>query len=258
MFSVTQREQLRDRLVAAARADTRITAAAVVGSGALGHEDRWSDIDLALRLTDGHEPGDVAAAWTSRMYDDHGAADHLDVWSGPALYRVFLLSSSLQVDISFWPADRFAARGESFRLLFGKANEPSPAPPPDAHELVGTGWLYALHARSSIARGRSLQALYMINGVRDQVVSLACLRHNLSPRQGRGVDKLPADLRRMLATTLVGTLDPRELCRAFANLVEALLAEAKHADPRLELRIRIPARELVRTAEVGDGSASPG
>jgi hypothetical protein len=36
-----------------------------------------------------------------------------------------------------------------------------------------------------------------------------------------------------------------------------MLAEAKQADPQLESRIRIPARELVRTAENGDGSAGP-
>jgi hypothetical protein len=58
------------------------------------------------------------------------------------------------------------------------------------------GWLYALHARSSIARGRALQALYMINGIRDQAVSLACLRHGLPPDQGRGADDLPGNVKK--------------------------------------------------------------
>jgi len=48
VFAVEDRERLRDELISAAQADTRISAAALVGSAALGREDRWSDIDLAL------------------------------------------------------------------------------------------------------------------------------------------------------------------------------------------------------------------
>jgi len=61
VFSVPEREALRDRLIAVARSDDRITAAAIVGSAANDGEDAWSDIDLALRLADDLEPVDVAA-----------------------------------------------------------------------------------------------------------------------------------------------------------------------------------------------------
>ena len=211
MFSVPEREALRDRLIAVARSDDRITAAAIVGSAANDGEDAWSDIDLALRLGDDLEPVDVAAEWTTRIYESANAVDHLDVWSDSTLFRVFLLSSSLQVDISFWPADAFAASGDSFRLLFGDSNEPQPPCSPAPGALIGMGWLYALHARSSIARGRALQANHWINGVRDQVTMLACLRHGLPTPEGRGVDDLPAGLRQSLAETLVRGLDEREL-----------------------------------------------
>lgn len=117
------------------------------------------------------------------------------MWSDTTLFRVFLLSSSLQVDLSFWTADTFAASGASFRLLFGESNEPRHPRSFAPEALIGMGWLYALHARSSIARGRALQALHMINGVREQIITLACLRHELPAHQGRGVDDLPAGLR---------------------------------------------------------------
>lgn len=248
MFSIPEREALRDRLVAAARSDDRITAAAVVGSGARGGEDAWSDIDLALRLADGLAPDDVAAGWTTRMYERAGAVDHHDVWSGCALFRVFLLRSSLQVDLSFWPAGAFAPSDASFRLLFGEANEPRPAPAPAPGVLVGMGWLYALHARSSIARGRPLQALHMINGVREQAITLACVRHELPAQHGRGVDDLPADLRQRLAHTLVRELDEPELRRAFTASVGALLDEAQRIDPDREQRLRETVWELAHTA----------
>ncbi len=248
MFSQRERGELRECLVAAARVDERIIAAAVVGSAAAHREDEWSDIDLAFRLAAGLEPADVGDAWTGRMYDDHGAVDHLDVWSGSALFRVFLLSSSMQVDLSFWPWETFAPSGASFHLLFGEANEPRPSSLPAPETLIGMGWLYALHARSSIARGRNLQALYMVNGVRDHVVSLACLRHGLPADQGRGVDDLPPDIVETIAATLVRGLRRSELSTAFANAITALIDEAEQIDPGLASRLREPARELVRTA----------
>ncbi|MGI8845764.1 MAG: nucleotidyltransferase domain-containing protein [Thermoleophilaceae bacterium] len=248
MFSQAERRDLRECLVAAAREDDRIRAAAVVGSAADNREDEWSDIDLAFRLAAGLEAADVGDAWTGRMYDDHGAVDHVDVWSGSALFRVFLLSSSMQVDLSFWPWETFAASGASFRLLFGEANKPRSSSSPTPETLLGMGWLHALHARSSIARGRNLQALYMVNGLRDHVISLACLRHGLPAHQGRGVDDLPPDAMETIAQTLVPGLRRSELSTAFANAITALIDEAEQIDPGLASRLSEPARELVRTA----------
>ena len=246
MFSTRERDDLRDRLVAAARDDDRITAAALVGSRARDAEDAWSDIDLALRLSDGLDSDGVAGDWTTRMYESAGAVDHLDVWSGTTLFRVFLLDSSLQVDLSFWASETFAASGSSFRLLFGEANDSQPSRACAPGALVGMGWLYALHARSSIARGRTLQALHMINGVRDQVVALACLRHDLPPHEGRGVDDLPASLRLRIAEALVRELSGSELRRAFAASVSALLEEAQLIDADRERRLRETVRGLTR------------
>jgi predicted nucleotidyltransferase len=56
MFSHGERDALREELLAAARADGRIDAAAIVGSAAVNREDQWSDIDLAFRVVDGLTP----------------------------------------------------------------------------------------------------------------------------------------------------------------------------------------------------------
>jgi len=44
MYTVAERETLRDALVSAARADSRVAGAALTGSAAVGGEDEWSDI----------------------------------------------------------------------------------------------------------------------------------------------------------------------------------------------------------------------
>ncbi|EME60912.1 nucleotidyltransferase domain-containing protein [Amycolatopsis decaplanina] len=177
MFSIAQRRAVRDGLLSWARDDAQVSAAALVGSAATGREDAWSDIDLALRVVPAAEPEEVSARWTARLYDEYDVAHHLDVVAGGVLYRVFLLTSSLQIDISFWPDDQFRATEPGFKLVFGTANTPTNPASPDPDHLAGMGWLYGLHARSAIARGRRWQAVMMLDGVRDQIIALACVRY---------------------------------------------------------------------------------
>jgi predicted nucleotidyltransferase len=153
MFTPEARGRLRDVLISVARADDRITAAALTGSAALGAEDRWSDIDLALSVAAAADLSPAIADWTSLMYAEHGAVHHLDVSRGATVYRVFLLASTLQVDIAFSPEAEFGASAPTFRLLFGTAPHQEPATGPAAAELAGLGWLYAPHARWHVSPG---------------------------------------------------------------------------------------------------------
>jgi hypothetical protein len=255
VFTVETRERLRDGLVSAAQADARISAAALVGSSALGSEDEWSDIDLALCIDAESEHAAVIAEWTDWMYAEHTAVHHMDVPRGETLYRVFLLADTLQVDLSFWPATEFGPTGPGFHLLFGAVSRESPAgiptvarespdAQPAAAELIGMAWLYALHARSSIARGRVLQAEYMISGVRHHVLALACLRHRLPTVHGRGFDRLPPEATAGFEATLVRCLAISELKRAFVSVTEALIREAERAETALAGRLAGPLREL--------------
>jgi hypothetical protein len=251
MYSIEERERLRETLVAIARADSRISGAAITGSAALGADDRWSDLDLAFGIADAARLGDALTDWTNVMYRDHGALHHVDVAFGAATYRVFILGSTLQVDLAFFPAAEFGATQPSFQLLFGTAVERPHMPPPTAARLIGLGWLYALHARSCIGRGRLWQGEYMVSGVRDHALALAALRHGLPPDQGRGMDRLPRGVTAPLEAALVRTLDAAELRRAFGAATAGLLAEIQHADPRLAERLGAPFLELTNPAPEG-------
>ena len=244
MFTPSERERLRSALIAAAQNDERITGIALTGSAAVEREDEWSDIDLAFGVRDPATLPAVLADFTARMHGEHDAVDHFDVTAGAWIYRVFLLRDTLQVDLAFAPAAEFGARAPTFRLVHGAASTlPQPARP-DPQPLIGMAWLYALHARSAIARGRLWQAEYMVSGIRDQVVALACLRYGVPHLQGRGVDGLPADARDRLAATLVTRLEADELRRAFRAAVGLLLDEVRHVDASLDSRIGETVRAL--------------
>jgi len=259
MFTPEERTRLRDALVARARADERVTGAALTGSASRDAEDRWSDIDLAVGVAAGADLGQVMADWTGVLYRDHGALDHLDLVSGAVAYRVFLLASTLQVDIAFAPEDEFGPQAPTFRLLFGRVGDRVPAAAGSAEaaagrtaELIGMAWLYALHARSSLARGRVWQAEYMISGVRDHVLALACVRYGVPAVQGRGMDQLPAEVTAGFCTALVRSVEGPELERAFRAVTESLIAEIGLADAGLAGRLAGVLRELAGEREVPD------
>lgn len=172
MFTRAERSALRARLVELAEADPQVVGAALVGSAARDAEDDLSDIDLVLQLAEDADEPSVVAGWTAEIERIAGAAvDTLDVRADGVRYRVFLLPSSLQVDVSFWPRDRFRAAGGPFRLLFGTPAEPTEPGRVDVDQVIGLGWLYALHARSAIARGRLWQAAGMLDELRGSLLT---------------------------------------------------------------------------------------
>lgn len=237
MFTAEERGRLRSALLERAAGDPQISGAAITGSAAEGKEDAWSDIDLAFGIANGAALPDVLDDWTAHMYRSHGAVHHVDVRAGAWIYRVFLLPGALQVDLAFAPAAEFRALAPTFRLVSGRANEPAHAAPPPADALIGMAWLYALHVRTSIARGKLWQAVYMINGVRDHALMLAALRHGLPTAHGRGLHELPAVVTATFEESLVQKLDAAELARAFRAVMRPLQAEIRHADGHLAARL---------------------
>jgi hypothetical protein len=227
LFSVDDRNRVRDRVLDWASSDQRVVAGAVVGSLAHSDGDGLSDLDLAFAVVDGLPVAEVLDDWTRDIVEEFAAIHLFDLPRGGTIYRVFLLPGCLQFDLSFAPAATFGADGPQFRLLFGKALEKPHAQPPDARDLFGHAVHHALRARFCIERGRYWQAEYWISGVRDSALSLACLNRALPAYYGRGFDDLPADVRRGFEAAIVSSLERDELLRALASAIAGLLREAR-------------------------------
>jgi hypothetical protein len=244
MFSVSDRDRIRDYVLQLAASDPRVVAGAVVGSLAHDDGDRWSDLDLTFAVIDSVPVLDVLDDWTGRLVAEFEAAHLFDLPSGASLYRVFLLPGCLQFDLSFTPASRFGASGPKFRILFGKAVDRPYAQPPSAHELFGYAVHHALRARFSIERGRYWQAEYWISATRDYALSLACRRRGLPASYGRGFDDLAPDVAAGFHDALVTALEPDELLRALGSAIEGLLREVDEV-AELAARVEPQLRELM-------------
>ena len=230
MFTVEQRDALRERLLRLAEKDERVVAGAAVGSLAVDSGDRFSDLDLTFGIADHVPVARVLDDWTRTLVDELDAVHLADLERGPTIYRVFLLPDALQFDLSMTPAARFRPAGPRFRLLFGDiAGEMEMPDPAVARDLFGWGVIYALHARACIERGRVWQAEHYVGAVRDHALSLACLRQGLPAVQARGYDDLSVDTLARFDDAHVGAVDPRALRAALAASVRALMDEGAEA-----------------------------
>jgi len=245
MFSVSDRNLIRERVLQLARSDSRVVAGAVVGSLALDEGDRWSDLDLTFAVADDLSVYDMLEDWTRQLVDEFDAVHLFDLPSGPSIYRVFLLPGCLQFDLSFTPASKFGASGPKFKLLFGSSVEKLYAQQTSAHELFGYAVHHALRARFCIERGRCWQAEYWISGVRDYALSLACRRRGLPANNGRGYDALPSTMRENFKGALVTSLERDELLRALGCVIEGLLSET---DEVQELAVKVEPQLRMLTA----------
>ncbi|GAA1968614.1 nucleotidyltransferase domain-containing protein [Microbacterium deminutum] len=246
MFAPADRSRFRDVLVDDAREDADVTGAALVGSAARGTEDAWSDIDLALKLRPAADESAVVERWTERIDAEQGVSDTLDVWSGGVRYRVFLIRSSLQIDVSFWPHDQFRATEDGFQLLFGTANAPTSAADLDLDQTIGMGWLYALHVRSALAREKLWQAVIMLDELRNQIIALACARRGLNPWHGREVDRLPSGELAAFARARTHEVSVAAIHNSQRQLIDLFLAEVELADPSRAARLREPLTTLIQ------------
>jgi hypothetical protein len=242
VFTVEQRDALREHVLQLVEEDERVVAGAAVGSLAVDAGDRFSDLDLTFGVADHVPVVEVLDDWTRTLVGERDAVHLADLERSPTIYRVFLLPHALQFDLSMTPAAQFRPAGPRFRLLFGEtaAGEPDiPAPrvapglfiptPSVPHDLFGWGVIYALHARACIERGRVWQAEHYVGALRDHALSLACLREGVPAVQARGYDDLSTETLARFEDAHVGAAEPGALRPALAASVRALMDEGAEA-----------------------------
>jgi len=229
VFTVEERERVREHVIAMARHDPRIVAGAELGSAVAGLADRWSDLDLTFAVADGVPIDSVLDDWAARLATDVGAVQLFDLVSVATTYRVFLLPSNLQVDVSVTPG-AIAQMGPKFRLLFGDAVNEVRSPPLVAQEVFGLAVHHALRTRVCIERARWFAALYSLGELRNETLSLACLGRGLAAKYARAVDELPDTLLSVATRSVARSLERDELLRALGHGIDLLLTVAAERD----------------------------
>jgi predicted nucleotidyltransferase len=243
-FTPAERDDVLTGVAAQFENDDRIEAAVVTGSLGAGNADRWSDIDLALLVGEGHDCPAVADDWISRLYAELSVVHHYEAAFDTTLVRGMLLDSGLLLDLAFTPAPDFSIWAP-VRVLFDRtgratalAAAPVPwAPTPDWAGQAGFGFHDVIHCATAAARGRPWRALFYLQRVRNRTLSLASERHGWDAAEFARVDELPPAERDPLLASLVSDLEPAALLAALDSATRSFLAELQRGDPRLAARL---------------------
>lgn len=233
------RNQVQDALINAAKSDSRITDAAIVGSEAVGNHDQWSDIDLSFAVADEHDLKAVLNDFTKVVEENYDCNQLLDIHHLDSIYRVFFLHNCLQIDLSFTPSSKYKALTPYFKSIFGKEQSIPSSRLPDPKQLYAYASLYALKCKRAIERENFWQALTYLNNCRNFVLKLACIKYGQIPSDEKGYDALPTEFYNELKKTQPSTIDDMSLRVALKYLVHLLLsfgtAENDNADFRIQL-----------------------
>jgi hypothetical protein len=239
MFTVEQRDHVRDRMLEMGRNDSRLTAGAFVGSTASG-PNRWSDLDLSFGVSGDSSIDEILNDWTRKLEKEFDAVKLFDLPASSSIYRVFLFPGNLQVDISFTREADFGPRGSEFKLLFGKTSRKYESPAFSQEHTFGLAVHHLVRARICLERGRPWQAEYWISAARDYALTLACHHRGLKTVYGRGFDDLPAGVLSKFSHTFANPSNRSELLAALSRTIDGLLENSQEVQglaSRLETRL---------------------
>lgn len=236
VFTPMQRQDVANRLIAAAEATDGIVAGAVVGPAATGALEPDAGIDLVLAAAPGISGAaleDLRARWIDRVYREAAAVHHTEAEGA----TVHLLPDLLTARTAVLPAARFGPRpGEPFRQVFGAAG-PQGTAPSNTSDLVGPAWLAALRVRAALLRNDARSAAPALDALRASLIALAGARTGAPPGFLEAAD------RDRIRATETGSRDPSVLRRAFAAAVEMLDAELQAVAPAVADALALPLLE---------------
>ncbi len=208
MFTTEERKTILDEITSDFLKDEMFIGSVLVGSGALGFRDNYSDIDLVLVHK---EEADISMLF-SKVHEiikrNNTIATVLNQYNRNL--QVILLDNYLEIDIGFHTLDTLSARRPDFKVLFDKSgkiqdimekscernlfeNKGTTEAVDMERELYradGNLWYNIIHCVNSFVRGETYRCYYELEELRRTLISLIGKRNNKEAKRFRSVHKL--------------------------------------------------------------------
>ncbi len=239
LYTPEKRQQILDTLLDALKGDGRIAGVLVVGSGAVGFKDNYSDIDLSVVIASEEDIEPVFRDWDGKIQALFPVVTRFETQYGPHSFLYgFLLDNFLELDVGFLCLNNLVAKRPSWQVAFDRSGQirsimeanPADNPRPEKTErqrrYLNTIWHYIMHSAICVRREQNWRAVYYLNMVRQQTIELAGLHLGLETKNFRQVDQMPADFLLSLQQTLPSDLSRGEIMRALQTASQCFFNEA--------------------------------
>ena len=238
LFTHGERQRVLDTLLDALKDDGRIAGALVVGSGAVGFKDDFSDVDLAVVIASEADVEPVFRDWDGKIRALFPVVTRFETHYGPnAFLYGFLLENFLELDIGFVCLNNLVARRPHWQIAFDRSgkiqsimeaslvNKFEPKAPDYYQHYLNSVWHYIMHSAICVRRKQSWRAVYYLGMVRQQTLELAGLRLGLETKNFRQVDQLPSDILLPLQQSFPSELNPEKIMHAIQTASQCFFNE---------------------------------
>lgn len=243
LYNSQSRQETLEKLREALKSDYRIGGVLLVGSGDFGFKDEFSDIDLAVVVSEEQDALTVFRDWELMIRDLLPVLWCFTDIRGPevGLYA-FILEDFLEIDISFQSLSVLSARSPNWTVLFDRTGQieenlhvsRSESLEPNLETLytrrLDSIWHYVTHVAVSIKRGHLWRAMHYLEEIRNRTIELEGLVRKRQSRHFREVDQLPRDWLAALERTFPARLAHDELVRALYAATECFFETAAKID----------------------------
>ncbi len=259
LYNSQSRQKTLEKLLEALESDHRIGGVLLVGSGAYGFKDEFSDIDLAVVVSEGQDVLTVFRDWESVIRVLLSVLWSFADIRGPevGLYAI-ILEDFLEVDISFQSLSVLSARSPNWKVTLDRTGQiqnilcesRSKNTELDLETLyarrLDSIWHYVTHVAVSIKRGHLWRATHYLEEIRNRIIGLEGLIYNRQTRHFREVDQLPRNRLAALERTFPARLECDELVRALYAATDCFFETAARLDRICESRRSDTLREAMK------------
>ncbi len=253
-YTPEQRESVLATIVRQAEQDERVASCVLVGSGARGFADEFSDVDVCVVAHDGSDVRSVADDWRQWTETTHAVAGYcLSVRAPDVLLHNFMLENYLEINMCILRTRDMLARGAHWRVLFDRTDSVEQritrsweerGEPDDAEqycrERIAAIWHYVLHAYVAVKRERYWQAISDVEEIRAQTIRLRGFTTGADTKRNRDVDRFGPDFLQMLGEALVASPSRDAVISALKAAVSGFFGEVRAVELESGLPSSLP------------------
>ena len=211
-----------------------VLAVILVGSGAKGFRDRFSDIDLTAVLDENSDVDGFLTEYQEYLNSEFDVMINHRVWGRPL--AVAVLDNLLEIDISAVFLHELRAVRESWKVLSDRSGQAekvmqdtwSERASADTSGRAVSGfngaawgfWHYLMYAALAVKRGDLWRACWEIQYVRDMIVDLTGLESGVETKRYRDVGQFPVETLARLEKTFPAGFTQGEFARALKETAE--------------------------------------
>ncbi|MBQ4598493.1 MAG: nucleotidyltransferase domain-containing protein [Clostridia bacterium] len=210
MYDTKDREKILNQLVMSLQSREDILSVILVGSGAIGFKDKYSDLDLSIVTND----SDIETIFT-KTYQDMQQICQIAAYEAipRRKLQVFLLDNYLEIDIGYCTLDALYAKRENFKVIYDKTGKAEKQMVNSWHDLQlknkGTTdvvdmhkviriideklWYNFMHSIIAYKRNDKYRCYYELNEIRTAVIDLIAKRNEVDSKRYKQMYLLPIE-----------------------------------------------------------------